>query len=203
MPGVTHIIEVQLQAKEVTGKEALAHFADMLLNQGGGAAAAAAKAAGARGTGSAELYSDVTAAMKAKQESKIYPVGLQVEVFGLAKQQQFNGVSGVIKQYDEKNDRYGVVVQDLPSKMGVKKLLALRVANVRPKTGKLFEDPDMRRYTQDVRVWDAYKEVKKDPSKIRLYMDDPHVGPLLQDAAAKIVKYQKSCGADQLKSGGA
>ena len=66
---------------------------------------------------------------------------------------------------------------------------------MRPKTGKVFEDADMKRYLKDVRVWDAYKEVKKDPSKIRQYMEDPHIGPMLQDAASKIAKYQKSCSA--------
>ena len=83
----------------MTGRAALAHFADMLLNQNGGSAAAAAARVEADGA-KAELYPELTAAMKAKQSAKVLPAGLQVEVFGLAKQQQFNGAIGVIQSYD-------------------------------------------------------------------------------------------------------
>ena len=84
----------------------------------------------------------------------------------------------------------------MPTQLGVKKLLALRPPNLRkaPERSKLEEDGEMLKLIENRQIWSAFMEVKSDPTKMRKYMDDPEIGPMLDLAAAKIGAYQKSCG---------
>ncbi len=87
-------------------------------------------------------------------------------------------------------------MENTATQMGVRKLLALRPANLRnkPTSNTLLEDHDIKEYIKDPRIWDAYMDVKKDASKIKKYMEDPSISDMLENASKKIAQYQKACG---------
>lgn len=195
LPGVRNVVEIELQDREVTGIEGLAQFASMLMEEPSDVQTFSRYGEGVNFGGRGPLYPELAM----DSQPKVFPIGLTVEVFGLGKTPQYNGALGEIRSYDEKTERYGVFVENLATQMNVRKLLALKPANLRPlkhstSYNTLLEDANIKEYLQDPRIWDAYMDVKKDPTKIKKYMEDPHISLMLENAAKKIRSYrEKSC----------
>ncbi|CAD7943020.1 unnamed protein product [Amoebophrya sp. A25] len=209
IPMVKHVVKVELQDREITGLQGLAVFASMLMRGPASELQTFTRFADDPYGGRKNLYPELDAT------EKIFPIGLTVEVFGLGKTPQYNGASGVIRSYDETTQRYGVFVEHLPTQMGIRKLLALKPANIRSYHGsaasrgtgstsgsggqkkqhQLLEDAAVKEYLKDPKIWNAYMDVKKDPARIRNYLEDPDVAGILTDMSKKIQNYQKMCGA--------
>jgi len=158
---------------------------------------------------------------------KIFPIGLTVEVFGLGKTPQYNGVLGTVKSYDEQTQRYGVFVEHIPTQMSIKKLLALKPSNLRvPGTGtgtscsattsaassgggfmgsssagstpgrsSLLEDAEVKEFIKNPKMWNAFMDVKKDPNRIKHYLEDEEIAEMLAVMGRKIQNHQRACGA--------
>jgi hypothetical protein len=58
----------------------------------------------------------------------------------------------------------------------------------------IVEDPQIKEYLRDVKIWDAYKEVKQDPNRMRTLLQDPVLSNMLETAATKIMQFQKESG---------
>ncbi|CAD7952663.1 unnamed protein product [Amoebophrya sp. A120] len=239
--GVQHVIEMELQEREVTGLESLKRFAyDMLMggsrNRKGRTSSLSQQMCSAHNNLHCDekqqhsaVYNNPSAtpgqvnqashnaAKKLhcysrlreerrivypelmEQDDEVFPVGLSVEIFGLAKTPQYNGVIGTVKSYDAQTMRYGVFVEHLPTQLNVKKLLALKPSNLRHAANSKFFgnsalDPEVDTWMQNPKIWNAFMECKKDPLRIKYYLEnDPELSGILSSMARKISVHQKAC----------
>eukprot|EP00392_Amoebophrya_sp_AT5.2_P002091 g2096.t1 len=224
VPGVKCIVRVELQEREITGNAGLGHFAALLLN---GSPAqhvqTFTRLESEPNQGRGILYPE----LQEDPSKKIFPIGLTVEVFGLGKTPQYNGVLGTVKSYDEQTQRYGVFVEHIPTQMSIKKLLALKPSNLRvPGTGtgtscsattsaassgggfmgsssagstpgrsSLLEDAEVKEFIKNPKMWNAFMDVKKDPNRIKHYLEDEEIAEMLAVMGRKIQNHQRACGA--------